>query len=230
MDKKNNKLMTLFSFIAGNERRKVEWIVAIVCIVAVVSVLLIGKFTGKFDVFSFFGAEPKIDKTANVVESVKATAEFTSMVFYDEFVLQSEKEDIPAENSMSAFIQRTTGIDMVSKDVIVLVCKGKVRAGFDLKKVQEGDITVYGDTLNLTLPQPEIFDVILNPSDIEVFSRSGEWTHEQTQELKVSAEQRLRSDAEDYQILEKAKVVGLNKLTAMYKGLGFRVVNLEIKQ
>lgn len=122
------------------------------------------------------------------------------------------------------------GINKTQKDEVVLIAKGKVRAGFDLQKIADNDILVKGDTLSIALPPAEIFDVITNPSDFEFFTEKGSWSHEQETFVKTKANERLKEDALKNDILEKARTVGISKLESMYKTLGFSVVELSVKE
>lgn len=194
----------------------------VVLLLAVLGVVV--KYTG---ILNF---ETSIDKTAKLVYQVKSTAEFTSVCFYDEFVMNYVKENGLTKSKVNQFLKEKMNTNIASKDRLVLICKGKVRAGFDLKKVDESDIQVQGDTLSIALPEPQYFDVILNPSDFEYFDRTGEWSTDQDAKIKQSAEKRLLKDAEEQHILQKAETIGLARLESMYKGLGFSVVNLTIKR
>lgn len=203
----------------------------VVLVAAIAVVVLLGlKFTGLFDgLKNLFNFNVSIDKTANVVEQIKASAEFTSVCFYDEFVMNYTKENTITKSSVNKFFKDNLNVNVASKDRLVLICKGKVRAGFDLKKVGEKDINVHGDTLELVLPEAQYFDIVLNPSDFEYFERTGEWSHNQDTQIKKRAEERLMADADKQGILEKAETIGLARLEVMYKGLGFNVVNLSVR-
>ena len=55
------------------------------------------------------------------------------------------------------------------KRTLVLIVKGKVIAGIDLKTLTEKDLYVKDDSVSITLPAAKILEVITNPSDIETF-------------------------------------------------------------
>ena len=195
----------------------VKRIIRLLIILAILAAayFVVSKYTHALDGFKkFFSTEVNIDKTANVVEKIKASAEFTAISFYDEFVLNYTKGE-------KGFFKK--------QDRLVLICKGKVRAGFDLKKVADEDIQPKGDTLYLTLPPAEIFDIILNPSDFEYFTEQGSWSQQQETMIKERARERLFKDAEDFQILTKATEVGVKKLADMYKSFGFSEVVITVK-
>lgn len=55
---------------------------------------------GLLDRFLGQKEELKIDKTANVVTSIKKISEFVSMNYYEEFLLSSDKESAIVNNSV----------------------------------------------------------------------------------------------------------------------------------
>ena len=122
------------------------------------------------------------------------------------------------------------GFKKATENEIVLIGKGLVRAGFDLSKLSENDIIVNGDTLTINLPQPEIFDIIMNPSDFTTEYESGTWNHELTKPLKERAKVDLEKNALDYGILQKAEDSGLKRLEALFKTFGFNTVVLTVGQ
>lgn len=170
----------------------------------------------RFDVFPGFKKKNlKIDDTANVIEEIKRIGEFTSLCYYEEMALVESKGNDFNQSKLASM----TNTEII--DELVIIAHGKVRAGFDLTKLEEGDIQVTGDTLSIRLPEAEIFDVILNPSDYEIFVESGKWSHEQFSALQKRASANLKSNAEKYGIVEKAKETGIKKLDAFFKTFGF---------
>lgn len=162
------------------------------------------------------GKPLEIDPTANVVEHIRKISEFTTACYYEEYVIQHKK---PASNNAMFNSIMTT-------PEIVLMAKGHVRAGFDLNKISADDMSFSGDTLRVTLPAPEIFDVITNPSDYEIFVELGGWTHEEITELQIGGRERVLANAIDDNILQKADSIGRERLTAIFRTFGFSVVEL----
>ena len=170
----------------------------------------------RFDVFPGFKKKNlKIDDTANVIEEIKRIGEFTSLCYYEEMALVESKGNDFNQSKLASL----TNTEII--DELVIIAHGKVRAGFDLTKLEEGDIQVTGDTLSIRLPEAEIFDVILNPSDYEIFVENGKWSHEQFSALQKQASANLKSNAEKYGIVEKAKETGIKKLDGFFKTFGF---------
>lgn len=161
--------------------------------------------------------ELEIERTAAIVEQVRSIGELSSAGFYEELVLTDRDESYFSELMRASGLSRLTG----SGD-FVIICKGRVRAGFDLTKIQESDFSFSGDTLRLILPPVEILDVVLNPADYEHFS--GHRTHEETTGILLQAKQRLRSDAIREGILDQAELSAEAHLRRLLSAMGYREV------
>jgi hypothetical protein len=149
-----------------------------------------------------------------VVEEVKKIGEFTSACYYEEMALRDTYTD-------KTFVFKHT-------NEILLIGKGTVRAGFDLSKLQEGDISVNSDTLKINLPPAEIFDIIMNPSDFSTEYEKGTWSHELTKPIKERARTELEQNAIKSGILEKAETTGIDRLTNLFKTFGFNEVVITV--
>ena len=161
--------------------------------------------------------ELEIERTAAIVGQVRSIGELSSAGFYEELVLTDRDESYFSELMRASGLSRLTG----SGD-FVIICKGRVRAGFYLTKIQESDFSFSGDTLRLILPPVEILDVVLNPADYEHFS--GHRTHEETTAILLQAKQRLRSDAIREGILDQAELSAEAHLRRLLSAMGYREV------
>ncbi len=192
-----------------------------VIIVVCAGLFVAYKFTHMFD---FLKRDLSIEKTANVVEEVKKIGEFTTACYYEEVPLRDIRIDTIEREGLFGIGAGKS----FKENEIVLVGKGRVRAGFDLSKVKDGDMNVYGDTLEMKLPQAELFDIIMNPSDFTTEYEKGTWSHELTKPLKERAKANLEKNALDYGILQKAEESGLNRLEMLFKTFGFNTVLLTL--
>lgn len=208
-------------------------------------VVLVGALG--FGGMRFFKREPlAIDKTTNVVEDIKKIGEFTTVCYYEEMVLQDSYNDTAHvmgynADKLAGMALRKVGLDgwtkaadkasatvTVGTNEIVLIGKGHVRAGFDLGKVQESDLNIHGDTLEITLPPTEVFDIIMNPSDFTTEYEKGTWSHELTKPIKERAKEALEQNAIDGGILTKAEENGKKQLEAIFTAFGFKQVNITV--
>lgn len=163
------------------------------------------------------GRELEIERTAAVVEQVRSIGELSTAGFYEELVLTDRDESYLGELKRASGLSRLTG----SGD-FVIICKGRVRAGFDLTRIQGSDFSISGDTLRLILPPVEILDVVLNPADYELFS--GHRTHEQTTGILLQAKQRLQQDAVREGILDQAELSAEAQFRRLLSAMGYREV------
>lgn len=175
----------------------------------------------KFDLMKwkdrfFTQEELKIDPTASIVEEIRKISEFTSACYYEEYVIQDTKE--ASGNALLKMVK--------SKPEVVILSKGKVRAGVDLGKITPEDIKVSNDTLRINLPQPEIFDVIVNPSDYEIFSENGDWSHDEISRIIQKGKENLQQHALDEGIIGKAGETSKKKLESLFQTLGYNVVEI----
>lgn len=168
---------------------------------------------------------PTIADTKNVVEHVREISEFTTASYYEEFVVQESK--IVAKESLFGF--KKDQVDSVQNEIVIIL-KGKVRAGFDLSKMTESSLCAKSDTLLVHLPAPELFDVIINPSDYEIFIEEGKWSHDEIQAFQVQSKEQLRTHALQEDIIGKAKTEGKERLTNLFKTFGYNVVEVSIKE
>ena len=214
--------MKFFEYLSKNIAAKVATIV-------VAAVVVIGGFLFlKMNPFgwniNFLGiSELKIDDTANVVEKIKKISEFTTACYYEEFVLKEEKKEASKLEGVAKFVK--VQADSTLNEIVIL-SKGTVRAGYDLSKISATDLLISNDTISISLPEPEVFDVILNPSDYEFFIREGKWSHEEITAIQSTAKDRVLNDALGAGILEKADVVGKERIQGLFKTFGFNVVQI----
>lgn len=194
-----------------------RYLVPLTLLLAIILVLLLRPVRQKK------ARELEIERTAAIVEQVRRIGELSSAGYYEELVLTDKDESYLSELKRVSGLNRLTG-----NSDFVLICKGRVRAGFDLTKVQGSDFSVSGDTLRLTLPPVEILDVVLNPADYELFA--GHRTHEETTGLLLQAKQRLRADAIRGGILEQAELSAEGQLRRLFSAMGYREVLLTFRK
>lgn len=194
-----------------------------ILVVVAAGLFIADKYAGLNIFDNLLGKGMQYEKTANVITEIRNISEFTSACYCEELVMTEVKD---SENTTNKVV-KMLGRGAVSKDEICLIMDGKVRAGFDLSKVADDAIAISGDTLTMTLPKPEIFDVIVNPSNCEVYVEEGKWSHEQVTAIQASARVRIQDDAIGYGILEQADKIGRERLADLFKTFGFNVVRLN---
>lgn len=168
-----------------------------------------------------------IENTPILIKEINEMARLCTITVFDEVVADS------------AVIKMKSPVDMLLPDFsgfanlpvtgkrIVIVGKGMVVAGVDLKKLNERSVVVEGDSVSLTLPAAEITDVIMNPSDFEIFSETGEWSSEAVTAVKVKARNKMIARALDRGILGQANTRSTALLENFLRGLGFKKVQVQ---
>ena len=166
-----------------------------------------------------------IDDTAVIVTKVRALGELTTACYYDEMVLTRSKPGALASTPLGSLARDGFGKDV--DDHLVLIAKGTVRAGVDLLEMGPEDIRFSGDTVFVRLPAPQYLDVIVNPSDFEVFAESGKWTHEEVTSLQDTARQRLIMEADHAGLKRKAYEGAMEAVTDLLAASGYTYIRFD---
>ena len=166
-----------------------------------------------------------IDDTPVIVTKIRSLGQLTTACYYDEMVLTRSKQ-----NSFSASPLGSLARDSFGKDVddhLVIIAKGTVRAGVDLMDMTEEDIRFAGDTAWIRLPAPQYLDIIVNPSDFEVFAETGKWTHGEVTDLQDSARKRLIMGADHYGLKSKAYEGAMEAVTDLLAASGYTYIRFD---
>ena len=161
-----------------------------------------------------------IDDTALIVTRIQTLGELTTACYYDEIVLSQSKPGSLSSSPLAPLARD-------DHDHLVLIAKGTVRAGIDLRDMGPDDIRFSGDTVFVRLPAPQYLDVIVNPSDFEVFAESGKWTHEEVTALQGSARQRLLMEADHAALKTKAYEGAMEAVTDLLAASGYTYIRYD---
>ena len=165
-----------------------------------------------------------IDDTPVIITKIRSLGELTTACYYDEMVLSQNK---PNAFSSSALGSLAEGLGKDVDDHLVIIAKGTVRAGLDLMEMTEEDIRFVGDTAYIRLPAPQYLDVIVNPSDFEVFAETGKWTHEEITGLQETARTRLLMGADHYGLKSRAYAGAMDAVTELLAASGFTYIRFD---
>ena len=165
-----------------------------------------------------------IDDTPVIVTKIRSLGELTTACYYDELVLSQTK---PNAFSSTALGSLAEGLGKDVDDHLVLIAKGTVRAGLDLMDITEEDVRFVGDTAYIRLPAPQYLDVIVNPSDFEVFAETGKWTHEEITGLQETARTRLLMGADHYGLKSRAYAGAMDAVTELLVASGYTYIRFD---
>lgn len=192
--------------------------IKLIILLSIISVLVIGVF--KF----FYKSQPKYTvnlSSQTVIKQIKSLNRLETSSYTIEKI-------IDVGTSGNKFNQFLYG------DRILLIAHGTVIAGFDMSKVNEGDINLSKDTLKVTLPAPEILVTKLDSDQTRVYDRQqglltkGDRNLET--EARSEAEKVIKDAACKGGILNEASKNARNQLTGLFKSVGFVTVVVEIPQ
>jgi hypothetical protein len=194
-----------------------------VIVAIVLAVLLLQKVNiipGFKDIFR--SREVLIENTPILIREIKEMAQMITVTAYDEVVVDSAKA------SPLDVVKAITGISISplspAYDRLVIVAKGRVMAGTDLKLMTEDDIVVTDDSVSVRLPQARILDVIINPSDFSTFTETGTWTNDAVTAVKLKARRKMEFRALQNNILLMAENRGRLLMENFLKNAGFTKV------
>ena len=138
--------------------------------------------------------------------------------------MKSRKTEAGKQNKLMSLVHIEA--DSLHSEVVILA-KGRVRAGYDLGKILAEQIIISNDSISISLPTPEIFDVIVNPSDYEMYIEEGKWSHDEISALQAEYRNALTEKSKESGLLQKAKEAGKTRVESLFKVLGFSYGELK---
>jgi hypothetical protein len=207
-------------------RKKLIGYIAIL-IAIVVLIFLARQFNWLPSLSDIFKAKPVIiENTPILIKEINELSQLATVASFDEVVADSFRishNDISNVMPLPILPPSITN----SVDRIVLVGRGRVIAGIDLKKITANDIRIKADSISIRLPPPEILDAILNPSDFDTFTEEGDWTPEAVTLVKIKARDKMVQRALGQGILNRAGAKGRQLMENFLTGIGFRKIHIE---
>jgi hypothetical protein len=117
-------------------------------------------------------------------------------------------------------------------DNLLLIANADIVAGFDLSKVSTKDIVIDKKDVTINLPAPEILITKLNNDKTKVYNRTTglltKGNKDLESEARTKAEEAIRKDACDAGIMKMAVGNGGKQITALFLGMGFEKVTVNI--
>jgi hypothetical protein len=118
-----------------------------------------------------------------------------------------------------------TGISL-KPDRIVIIARGSVQAGTNLRYLSENDIHVEEDSITVDLPPAEILEVIVNPSGFSTFSETGVWSPGAVNLVKAKAKRVMEYRAVQKNILQMAENRSKLLMENFLRSVGFKKVTV----
>lgn len=175
---------------------------------------------------NIFRSQPVvIEETPIIIKEINTLSQLMTVTFMDEMVMDTIKPGY----RMPTLVPILGGARLSpSLDKLVIIGKGKVIAGINLKELSEKDISQSGDSIHLNLPGSIILSTIINPTDYETFVEKGNWNETAVIALKVKIRNELRDRAIRQNILQLSDTRSKKILETFLKNLGFKKVEINL--
>ncbi|MEP6597428.1 MAG: DUF4230 domain-containing protein [Ginsengibacter sp.] len=175
---------------------------------------------------NIFASQPVvIEETPIIIKEINTLSQLITITYTDEVVVQ----EVKTGNGMPSMMSAGIGMILVpATDRLVIIGRGKVLAGIDLKDLHQRDVNVTGDSIHVTLPAAQILNTIVNPSGFETFDEKGEWNEETVTALKVKIKNEITNRALQQNILKQAEERSRNIIETFLKSSGFKKVNITM--
>lgn len=174
-----------------------------------------------------FSSKPVlIEETPILIQEINALAQLMTVTYTDEIVMDTMRTGL----GIPSLVPIIGGsILSPAMDKLVIIGRGKVIAGTDLKKIQEKDIVQTGDSINIALPSSIILETILNPSDFETFIEKGNWKESAVVSLKQKIKNELNNRAIKENILQQSDDRTKVIIESFLRNAGFKKVEIHFK-
>ena len=201
-----------------------KYLVLIVVVLAII--LLFQKINWLPSFKNIFKSQPVlIEKTPIIITEINTLSQLITVTFTDEIVMDTAK----IGNGMPSLLPTAVGTILTPAiDKLVIIGRGKVLAGTDLKNIQDKDIQVTGDSIYLILPHAKILQTIMNPSDFETFDEKGNWDDKAVIALKSKIRNEINIHALQQNILQQADARCKNIIETFLKNTGFKKIEVSI--
>ena len=197
----------------------------VMAVVALVIIFLFQKINWLPSFKDVFKSKPVlIEETPIIITEINALAQLITITFTDEIVMDTAK----IGNGMSSLLPTNIGTMLVpGMDRLVIIGRGKVLVGTNLKDIQEKDIQVAGDSIHVLLPRAKILQTIMNPSDYETFDEKGIWNEDAVTALKIKMRNAMNRHAVEQNVLQKADTRCKNIIETFLRNAGFKKVEIS---
>ncbi len=94
---------------------------------------------------NFSVSQPKVEVPTVVIDKIKLTSQLTTATFVMEAVVPASED-------------RKLGDLVIASTKLLYIARGEVKAGVDLSKIKAKDIKVINNSIEISLPAPQIID------------------------------------------------------------------------
>jgi hypothetical protein len=206
--------------------------------ILIIAVIIIAAFLVYRFISPSVSRGVRIDNSLILIEEVRKISQLFTAVYFDEIAIDTfkyQEKDLMGR-MWDGFIAPRPGFRRAEPNYnfrrveLVVVASGRIMAGYDLSLLKPEDMIIDGKTLTLTLPEPGILEIIINPSDYEIFIEEGRWSLDEAVDLKVRAGEIMQQRALERGILERSETTAIRILQNYFRALGFEEVTIKTGQ
>jgi Protein of unknown function (DUF4230) len=166
-----------------------------------------------------------IDETPVIVQQIRSLAQLITISYFSEVVMDSSK----AAYGLPSLVSTQAGpVLLPAMDKLVIIGRGKVLAGTDLKELDKNNFHIFKDSVHLELPPAKILQTIINPSGFETFAEEGKWPEEAVTALKIKIRNEIEQNAINENILQQADQRSKTLMEDFLLNTGFKKVRVDI--
>lgn len=178
---------------------------------------------------SLFKPKPVVvDESPLIVTQVKSLAQLMTVEVYNEVVVDSMRFPLGVPPQLFNAIPGNP-LGLFGASQLVLIVRGKVICGVNLQTLDTAAIRLRNDSLFISLPPAQVFDVITNPSDVETFIEKGTWSEAAATALKLKARQQLLNQAIAQGALTQADSKARELVYGFLKNLNYKYVAVSTR-
>lgn len=200
----------------------------VIIVLAVISVFFIFRRMNILPSFkNIFKSQPiTIDETPIILQKINILAQLLTITYTDEVVMDTSK----IGSGLPSLVPSNVGaVLMPAVDRLVIIGRGEVIAGTDLKNLSEKDISVTGDSVHIILPRATILQTIINPTGFETYDEKGKWSEQEVTQLKLKIRNEITQRALRENILDQANQRCVEIIRTLIANSGFKKINIELK-
>lgn len=205
-----------------------KWIrnVLLIMVLGLATLWLFKKYSVLPSFDNLFKPKPVlIENTPVVVKQIQAIAQLVTISAYEELVADTLAMDIKTLQ-----LPLLPAIRLAARErKLVIIGKTTTHIGIDMQQMRDTDISGTKDSIHIILPAAQILNVIVNPSDVEVFIEEGKWDNAAVVNLKNKIRFLALSDAMSRGLLGQSERKAVDILTNFFKAAGYKQVVIQFR-
>jgi len=204
-----------------------KYLFLLLLLVAVVILFQRIKWLPSFS--DLFKSKPlEIENTAIVIKEINALSQLVTITAYNEVVVDEIIKGSSVFNNPAVPTLLNIPDLRYSDKKLVVIGKGKVLAGVDLARLSDKDVFVKDDSITINLPKAQILQVIINPSDFDVFEETGTWSDAEARAVKLKLRDNLIITVLRQNILQQAATKAKLVMENFLSSAGFKKITVTI--